>query len=153
MPLLDLHHVAIKSKDLEKTVAFYTDVLGMEQVERPDFPFPGAWLQMGDTMFHIYGGGAAKTHNGNYKYSQRASPVDHIALRAKGFDEMKKLLIKKRCEWRQMNIPDFKLWQLFVLDPSGVVIELNFEVDKEPKGSKGPTKRKLYEFGRFRAAA
>ena len=153
MPLLDLHHVAIKSKDLEKTVAFYTDVLGMEQVERPDFPFPGAWLQMGETMFHIYGGGAAKTHNGNYKYSQRASPVDHIALRAKGFDEMKKLLIKKRCEWRQMNIPDFKLWQLFVLDPSGVVIELNFEVDMEPKGSKGPTKRKLYEFGRFRAAA
>ena len=153
MPLLDLHHVAIKSKDLEKTVAFYTDVLGMEQVERPDFPFPGAWLQMGDTMFHIYGGGAAKTHNGNYKYSQRASPVDHIALRAKGFDEMKQLLIKKRCEWRQMNIPDFKLWQLFVLDPSGVVIELNFDVKDEPKGSKGPTKRKLYEFGRFRAAA
>ena len=64
MPLLDLHHVAIKSKNLEDTVAFYTDVLGMEQVERPDFPFPGAWLQMGETMFHIYGGDAAKTHNG-----------------------------------------------------------------------------------------
>ena len=51
------------------------------------------------------------------------------------------------------DIPDFKLWQLFVLDPSGVVIELNFEAEKEPEGSKGPTKRKLYEFGRFAAAA
>lgn len=153
MPLLDLHHVAIKSKNLEDTVAFYTDVLGMERVERPDFPFPGAWLQMGETMFHIYGGDAAKTHNGNYRYSQRVSPVDHIALRAEGFDEMKKTLIRKRCEWRQMDVPDFKLWQLFVLDPSGVIIELNFDAIREPAGSKGPTKRKRYEAGRFLAAA
>ena len=153
MPLLDLHHVAIKSENLKETVAFYTGVLGMEQVERPDFPFPGAWLQMGETMFHIYGGDAARTHNGDYAYSQSVSPVDHIALRAKGFDEMKKTLIEERCEWRQMDIPDFKLWQLFVLDPSGVVIELNFDVAEEPKNSKGPTNDQLYEFGRFRAAA
>ena len=153
MPLLDLHHVAIKSKNLEETIAFYRDVLGMKQVERPEFSFPGAWFEMEDTMFHFYGGAAAKTHNGNYKYSQRASPVDHIALRATGFDEMKQTLMKHKCEWRQMDIPDFRLWQLFVLDPSDVIIELNFEVDKEPKGSKGPTKRKLYEAGRFRRAA
>ena len=95
MPLLDLHHVAIKSKNLEETVAFYKDVLGMRQVERPEFAFPGAWLEMGDTMFHIYGGDAAKTHNGNYRYSQRVSPVDHIALRATGFDAMKEGLHQK----------------------------------------------------------
>ncbi len=153
MPLLDLHHVAIKSKNLEETVAFYKDVLGMRQVERPEFAFPGAWLEMGDTMFHIYGGDAAKTHNGNYRYSQRVSPVDHIALRATGFDAMKEVFIKKRCNWRQMEVPDFKLWQLFVMDPSGVLIELNFDATKEPKGSKGPTKRKRYEAGKFLAAA
>ncbi len=153
MPLLDLHHVAIKSKNLEETVEFYTEVLGMEQVERPEFSFPGAWLQMGETMFHIYGGDPAKTHSGNYKYNQRVSPIDHIALRASGFDEMKETLKKHKCEWRQMNIPDFKLWQLFVLDPSGVLIELNFEAEKEPKGSKGPSGQKKYEFGRFAAAA
>ena len=66
---------------------------------------------------------------------------------------MKKKLRKHKCEWRQMNIPDFRLWQLFVLDPSGVVIELNFEVDSEPEGSKGPSGQKKYEFGMFRAAA
>ena len=153
MPLLDLHHVAIKSKNLDETIVFYRDVLGMTQVERPEFSFPGAWFEMADTMFHFYGGDAAKTHAGNYRYSQRHSPVDHIALRATGFDEMKKKLMKHKCEWRQMDIPDFKLWQLFVLDPSDVIIELNFEVEKEPKGSKGPTKRKLYEAGQFRRAA
>jgi len=152
MPLLDLHHVAIKSKNLDETVKFYTNVLGMEQVERPEFAFPGAWLQIGETMFHIYGGDAAKTHNGNYKYSQRTSPVDHIALRATGFDKMKEVFVKKRCNWRQFDIPDFKLWQLFVMDPSGVIIELNFDATKEPKGSKGPTKRNLFDAGNFLAA-
>ena len=147
MGLLDLHHVAIKSKDLKATEKFYTKVLGMKKVARPEFKFPGIWLTMGETMFHIYGGDAAKTYAGNYKYNQEASPVDHIALRAKGFDKMKDVIKKHRCNWRQFDIPDFKLWQLFVLDPSGVIIELNYDVTKEPRGSKGPSRQKLFEAG------
>jgi catechol 2,3-dioxygenase-like lactoylglutathione lyase family enzyme len=152
MPLLDLHHVTIKSKDLDETVRFYADVLGMRQVERPNFPFPGAWLEMGDTMFHIVAGDVAKTDGGDYAYNQSASPIDHIALRATGFDAMRQTLVDKSCEWRQSNVPDFRLWQLFVLDPSGVVIELNYEADSEPAGSEGPTDENLIDTGRFRAA-
>jgi len=44
------------------------------------------------------------------------------------------------------------LWQLFVLDPSGVLVELNYDATKEPRGSKGPSKRKQYDFGKFIAA-
>ena len=87
----------------------------------------------------------------SYSMRQKVSPVDHIALRAKGFDKMKEALVKNRCKWRQANIKDFKLWQLFVLDPSGVIIELNFDATKEPRGSKGPTNRNIYEAGRFAA--
>ncbi len=148
MPLLDLHHVAIKSEDLAATEKFYTKVLGMKKVARPEFKFPGVWLSMGETMFHIYGGDAAKTYEGNYKYNQAASPVDHIALRATGFDKMRETFKKHRCKWRQFDIPDFKLWQLFVLDPSGVIIELNYDAAKEPRKSKGPSKRNLFEAGR-----
>jgi hypothetical protein len=36
-----LFHVAIKTNDLDATVKFYTDVLGMKLVHRPDFGFPG----------------------------------------------------------------------------------------------------------------
>jgi catechol 2,3-dioxygenase-like lactoylglutathione lyase family enzyme len=148
MPLLDLHHVAIKSKDLKATEKFYTKVLGMKKVARPDFPFPGIWLEMGETMFHIYGGNAAKTYQGDYKYDPSRAPVDHVALRAKGFDKMKEVCKKHRCTWRQNDIKDFKLWQLFVLDPSGVIIELNFDATKEPRGSKGPTARNQFDAGR-----
>ena len=149
MPLLDLHHVALKSSDLEKTVAYYTEVLGMELVDRPEFSFPGAWLQMGSTMFHIYGGDPAKTADGDYNFSQRISPVDHIALRATGFDEMRASLKASGSPWFQFDIPDFKLWQLFTYDPSGVTIELNFETAKEPAGSEGPTDENVYVPGSF----
>ena len=148
MPLLDLHHVAIKSKNLTETEKFYSKVLGMKKVARPKFSFPGLWFEMGETMFHFYGGEAAKTHAGNYKYNQNLSPVDHIALKAKGFDKMKEVCKKYRCNWRQFDIPDFKLWQLFLLDPSGVIIELNFDVTKEPRGSKGPNGHRKFIAGR-----
>jgi len=44
MPLTELNHYFIRANDLEKTKAFYCDVLGFEVMPRPDFPFPGYWL-------------------------------------------------------------------------------------------------------------
>jgi len=65
---------------------------------------------------------------------------------------MREKVKKHRCDWRQNNVPEVKLWQIFVLDPSGVLVELNYDVSKEPRGSKGPSKRKQYDFGKFIAA-
>ncbi len=48
-----IDHVTIVSSDLQKTLEFYRDVLGMEHVERPDFGFDGLWLQAGDTQIHV----------------------------------------------------------------------------------------------------
>ena len=47
MQVTGLFHVAIKTNDLDATVKFYTDVLGMKLVHRPDFGFPGAWIARG----------------------------------------------------------------------------------------------------------
>ena len=44
MQVTGLFHVAIKTPDLDATVKFYTQVLGMELAHRPDFGFPGAWI-------------------------------------------------------------------------------------------------------------
>ena len=58
MEVTGLFHVAIKTNDLDATVNFYTDVLGMKLVHRPDFGFPGAWIAAGDSIpiIHIYAG-------------------------------------------------------------------------------------------------
>lgn len=147
MPATDLHHLAIKTDDVDATVAFWNEVVGSHSVDRPDFPFPGAWLQFGTTMIHLYGGDAAKNDAGGYDRGSAA--IDHVALAAEGFDEMRDLLSEKGLDWRQMDIPSFKLWQLFVHDPNGVLVELNFDATREPDGSRGPDETNLYVAGRF----
>jgi catechol 2,3-dioxygenase-like lactoylglutathione lyase family enzyme len=44
-----LHHVALTTSDLERSRAFYRDILGLVEIERPPFSFPGAWFQVGDS--------------------------------------------------------------------------------------------------------
>lgn len=50
----DYHHTALVSKNLDKCKWFYVDVLGFELLDRPDFGFPGLWLQVGPaTQLHL----------------------------------------------------------------------------------------------------
>ena len=48
-----IDHALVVSSDLEKTCEFYCDLLGMEQLPRPDFTFPGLWFQAGNTEVHV----------------------------------------------------------------------------------------------------
>lgn len=50
-----IDHVTIVVSDLERGRAFYRDLLGMAEVHRPDFGFPGYWLQAGRTQVHLIG--------------------------------------------------------------------------------------------------
>jgi catechol 2,3-dioxygenase-like lactoylglutathione lyase family enzyme len=143
MPLVDLHHVAIKARDLEATVRFYTRLLGMKPVPRPAFSFPGAWLKMSRTMFHFYGGEAAKNPDGGYPLGGAA--VDHIALEARGFDAMRRRLARAGVEWHEAIVPGGAIWQLYLWDPNGVKIELNFTRKREPKTSRGPVPREAHD--------
>lgn len=147
MPAIDLHHLAIKTDDIDGTVNFWNDVIGSHSVRRPNFDFPGAWLQFGETMLHLYGGDAAR--NKENEYDRGSAAIDHVALSASGFDEMRALFDQKKLKWRQMNIPSFDLWQLFVHDPNGVLVELNFDATKEPEGSAGPDETNVYDPGNF----
>lgn len=139
MPLLDLHHVAVKTADLDATERFYVDVLGMRKVTRPDFDFPGAWLQMGSTMFHFMAGWAALDDDG--KFRPGGAAVHHIALEARGFDDMKARLKEFGLPVSENDIPVPGIWQLFVQDPNGLTIEMNFDTGQEPEGSRGPEGR------------
>jgi catechol 2,3-dioxygenase-like lactoylglutathione lyase family enzyme len=147
MQLLDIHHVAIKTQDLESTDRFYDSVLGMEKVYRPEFDFPGTWFNIGHTMVHIMAGFAGLDNDGNVPTG--GASVDHIALEAKGFDAFKKNFEDHDIEWRQFSIPEVGLWQLFAHDPNGVLIELNFTVANEPEGSIGPSDDRKYFPGKF----
>ena len=147
MPVFDIQHTAIKTQDLAATNRFYTEVLGMQLAPRPPMAFPGSWLSMGNTMMHVMAGPACLNGDGSTPFGGGA--LDHIALAAVGFDALKRTLIEHRLDWRQNAIPDAGLWQLFVHDPNGIMIELNFTQSAEPLGSVGPDETMRYYLGKF----
>lgn len=53
MTIQALHHVSVVVSDTARSLAFYRDLLGMTQTERPDLGFPGAWLQIGAQQLHL----------------------------------------------------------------------------------------------------
>ena len=56
MSLNSLDHCSIRTVKLEETRDFYVNMLGMVDGDRPDFPFPGAWLYVdGVAVVHIIG--------------------------------------------------------------------------------------------------
>ena len=49
-----VHHVSLNVTNAAESTRFYVDVLGFsERSDRPDFPFAGAWLQVGDQQVHL----------------------------------------------------------------------------------------------------
>ncbi|WP_456405015.1 VOC family protein [Thiolapillus sp.] len=48
-----IHHVSLIVSSVEISRAFYHGLLGLDIVERPDLPFPGIWLKIGDQQLHL----------------------------------------------------------------------------------------------------
>jgi catechol 2,3-dioxygenase-like lactoylglutathione lyase family enzyme len=144
--IANLFHVAIKTNNLDATVRFYTEVLGLHPVDRPDFGYPGAWLAApgGAAIIHIYAGGAALGPDGRAPYGTGA--MDHVSITATGFHDFIERFKKHGLGWREFNVREAGLWQLFVYDPSGVQLEITFEAAKE-RGPEPDMKNRSYVAG------
>lgn len=128
-----LDHYNVRTKDLAATVAFYEKVLGMESGPRPDFPFPGAWMYSeGQAVVHLVDIGAM-----DEAQKPDSGVVHHIAFVSKGFHAMKKHLSDNSYEFEAREVPGGELWQIFVRDPNGVLIELNYETANETGAAPG----------------
>src|SRR5471030_2588410 len=116
MPLTELNHYFVRVLDLERTKAFYVDVLGFEVMPRPDFPFNGYWLGVnGKIQVHM---GQAGIENEELYYlgtTKESAPEKFLA-------RFKELGIGAR----PRSLPEAELYQLFIKDPDGLTIELNF---------------------------
>lgn len=141
-----LNHFSIRTPDLEATRVFYETVLGLTVGPRPPFPFPGLWLYNGDhasvanAMVHVIGidkndPEGLKQYLGDRDVSSLhgTGAVDHIALMAAGLEAMLAHLKRLGVPYRERTVPAIGLHQLFLDDPCGLVIELNYPAD-EKKG-------------------
>ena len=132
MSIVELNHYFVRANDLEATRRFYMEVLGLEQMPRPDFPFPGYWLGTGGRI-QVHMGPHNIPHRESYypgtpahAATDQSGVVDHIAFLA---DDPESFIARFRrlgLEYRPRFLPASKLYQLFIRDPNGLMIELNF---------------------------
>lgn len=125
MPLKRIEHYNIHTTKLDQTVDFYTRVLGMKHGDRPPFAFPGAWLYVGDIpVLHLV------DVSGDDKAERRGQhgtgTLDHVAFEAQGLPQMREHLKRERVEFAERVVPRTGITQLFVEDPNGLTLELNY---------------------------
>ena len=111
----DYHHVAIVVKDLEKCERFYSEVLGLESIERPAFDFAGHWFQVGaTTQLHLM------VHGETIPQTMR-----HMAIEVEDFAETIRALEARGIKivdgpGKRIDGSDY----LFCNDPDGNLIEI-----------------------------
>jgi catechol 2,3-dioxygenase-like lactoylglutathione lyase family enzyme len=116
-----LDHVTINTYDLDATRRFYVDVIGLHNGERPPFAFPGLWLYIGQTaVIHVVG---LSTDDDRLP---GGGAVDHIAFRVDGLAAMRERLQRENIAASEAVVPRTGDVQIFVHDPNGVRLELNF---------------------------
>ncbi len=121
MAVQSLNHVTIRPRNMEATRNFYVDVIGLRDGERPPFRFPGHWLYAGDApVIHL----ADKSNSA----STGSGAVDHVAFayEAEDFDRVLAALEAHGIECTRQTVPELGSRQLFIEDPDGVWVELNF---------------------------
>ena len=141
---LTLNHYSIRTTDLEAVRHFYAGVLGLTVGPRPDFPFPGLWMYRGDhadlanAVVHVIGIDRADPQGLQQYLGEReeaalagSGAVDHIAFSATGLAAMQVHLRSLGVAFRERTVPSVGLHQLFLTDPCGVVIELNYAASEQ----------------------
>lgn len=113
MKPLGVHHVSINVPDVDAALGFYTDVLGLTvRQDRPDFGFPGAWLDAGGQQLHLI------------KADTTPADGQHFALQVEDLaatvEELRGRGVKVG---DPMAVGTGK--QTFVTDPAGNIVELH----------------------------
>ncbi len=138
MAICKLAHYSIRTSDLEASRRFYTEVMRFRVGFRPPFAFPGLWLYQGDDesefgVVHIIGVDpddpeALRRYLGDRtpRSLSGSGSVDHIAFLAQGWSEMRGRLKALGHNFTERTVPSLGLHQVFLTDPSGVTIELNY---------------------------
>ncbi len=133
--LMGMRHIALNVKDVERSKAFYQDILGMEVVWQPDPQ--NAYLSSGidNLALHETPGDRAPS---------ATSSLDHLGFIVSDIDRVQELEAEFRA--RQVTIiKPFKRHRdgsasFYCADPDGVVIQMLYEprLSKQKIGTTSP---------------
>ncbi|MGH9313473.1 MAG: VOC family protein [Vicinamibacterales bacterium] len=133
------HHTSLPSSDIDRSKRFYAEVLGLKELPRPPFNFPGAWYQVGDRTLHLIVGRHSTFREGKGIDSHDV----HVAIRVKSYGgaiEHLASLGYQPLDPQAANQDPFRTMrlsptgtagfpQIYILDPDRNVVEINAERD------------------------
>lgn len=115
-----MNHFTVIAEDPARTMAFYTQLLGLKEGPRPDLGFPGAWLYAGGRpVVHVYFDRPVP--------AQRIGVIDHIAFTARDLKQVKARFDADGTPYELRRQKNAGTWQLFCHDPNGAKVELDFD--------------------------
>ena len=119
MRATSFNHVSIHADDLEKSVRFYTEVMGMEKIPTYTFAFPVQYLRLGELQLHLF---------------ERETPAPafhHIGVNVDdyeaAYERARELGILEQASFFEdmYELPDGSV-QMYLRDPAGNLVELDW---------------------------
>ena len=131
MGLHHLDHYNIETVNLEETIRFYCDVLGLYVGDRPPLPFPGAWLYCENHLptIHLIGTDPGQPDRPKVPSGR----LHHICFATTGKEEIRKRLVAAGIKFNTVVLPVVRYTQFFMQDPNGINVELNFPAEETTK--------------------
>lgn len=136
-----LEHYNIRTTDLNATIRFYEDIVGLKVGPYPGKEGQGCWLydERDTPVVHVMNlaNGTDAAMNFTQARLDKISPgatidargsgaIDHVAFRCDDYEGFMERIEARQLPHHAVSFPDFHLQQIFVNDPSGVTCELNF---------------------------
>jgi catechol 2,3-dioxygenase-like lactoylglutathione lyase family enzyme len=139
MNVLRIDHINIRASAelIDRCRDFYVRVLGLREGLRPRFRSRGYWLYAGDApVVHLsvsdHAGEAALSEPSESTRGQlspdngQPAALDHFAFACEGLDEVVARLESHGIAFTIDEVPERGQTQLFLKDPAGIGLELNF---------------------------
>jgi catechol 2,3-dioxygenase-like lactoylglutathione lyase family enzyme len=153
MDIKRVDHYSIRTRDLERSQRFYTEVIGLTAGPRPPFDFPGFWLYSGEPpsdlhnparnygLVHLMGWNPDKPSTLDAYVGARPAAkleggtgsLDHVAFAATGREAMLARCLEHGIDFIERSVPLLGLIQVFIQDPDGVTLELNVPASENPQ--------------------
>ncbi len=113
------HHAGFLVTDVERAADFYENILGLQNLERPDFGFPGRWYDLRNGLqLHLLGTETLPNNqSGNPKFDR------HIAINVPDVEVAAQELTALNVTFERGSGRGGAA-QLFLRDPDGNMIEL-----------------------------
>lgn len=119
-----LNHINLRGPRelLDQLKDFYCEIVGLRVGERPPFPDFGYWLYAGErAVVHLY-----QAAPGEERRRDVAATLDHVAFDCQDSVAVEAVLHRRGIAFQRAVVPATRQLQLFVVDPGGTKVELNF---------------------------